>query len=73
MTFRWYGKGNDCIKLSDIKQIPGAKGIVWALHDKMPARFVAKKKRSIRIDLEIQKAQAKRKFAWAFRYIYLSV
>ena len=35
MTFRWYGEGNDRIKLSDIKQIPGVKGIVWALHDKM--------------------------------------
>ena len=23
MTFRWYGEGNDRIKLSDIKQIPG--------------------------------------------------
>ena len=36
MTFRCYGKGNDRIKLSDIKQIPGVKGIIWALHDKMP-------------------------------------
>jgi len=36
MTFRWYGEGNDRIKLSDIKQIPGVTGIVWALHDKMP-------------------------------------
>ncbi|MDE7003808.1 MAG: mannonate dehydratase, partial [Oscillospiraceae bacterium] len=23
MTWRWYGEGNDQIKLSDIKQIPG--------------------------------------------------
>ena len=23
MGFRWYGEGNDKIKLSDIKQIPG--------------------------------------------------
>ena len=36
MTWRWYGKGNDQIKLSAIKQIPGVEGIVWALHDKMP-------------------------------------
>ena len=36
MTFRWYGEGNDRIKLSDIKQIPGVDGIVWALHHKMP-------------------------------------
>lgn len=33
MTFRWYGEGNDSVKLSDIKQIPGVDGIVWALHD----------------------------------------
>ncbi|MBQ7907646.1 MAG: mannonate dehydratase [Clostridia bacterium] len=36
MCFRWYGEGNDKIKLSDIKQIPGVTGIVWALHNKMP-------------------------------------
>ena len=36
LSFRWYGEGNDRIKLSDIKQIPGVEGIVWALHDKMP-------------------------------------
>ena len=33
MTFRWYGEGNDSVRLSDIKQIPGVEGIVWALHD----------------------------------------
>ena len=44
MTFRWYGEGNDRIKLSDIKQIPGVKGIVWALHVKCPAKFGTKKK-----------------------------
>ena len=36
MGFRWYGEGNDAIKLSDIKQIPGVTSIVWALHNKMP-------------------------------------
>lgn len=36
MTWRWYGENNDKIKLSDIKQIPGVKGIVWALHNKLP-------------------------------------
>ena len=36
MCFRWYGEGNDTIKLSDIRQIPGVTGIVWALHDKLP-------------------------------------
>lgn len=33
MTFRWYGEGNDSVELSQIKQIPGVEGIVWALHD----------------------------------------
>ncbi len=33
MTWRWYGIGNDHISLSDIKQIPGVEGIVWALHN----------------------------------------
>ena len=39
MTFRWYGEGNDKISLQDIKQIPSVKGIVWALHDKMPGEI----------------------------------
>lgn len=34
MTFRWYGVGNDSVTLDQIKQIPGTKGIVWALHNK---------------------------------------
>lgn len=36
MTFRWYGAGNDSVDLQHIKQIPGVKGVVWALHD-LPA------------------------------------
>lgn len=36
MGFRWYGEGNDSIKLSDIRQIPGVSTIVWALHPKLP-------------------------------------
>ena len=28
MTFRWSGERNDRIKLSDIKQIPGVKGVL---------------------------------------------
>ncbi len=36
MCFRWYGEGNDDIRLSDIRQIPGVSGIVWALHEKLP-------------------------------------
>lgn len=34
MTFRWYGRNNDTVGLDQIKQIPGVKGIVWALHQK---------------------------------------
>jgi mannonate dehydratase len=33
MTFRWYGEENDTITLKQIRQIPGVKGVVWALHD----------------------------------------
>ena len=33
MTFRWYGLDNDSITLKQIRQIPGMKGVVWALHD----------------------------------------
>ncbi len=36
ITFRWFGRDNDTVSLEDIKQIPGVKGIVWALH-KVPA------------------------------------
>ena len=39
MCFRWYGEGNDSVSLSQIKQIPGVKGIVWALHDKQPGEI----------------------------------
>lgn len=42
MTFRWYGRGNDTVTLEQIKQIPGTKGIVWALHQK-PAGVVWEK------------------------------
>lgn len=34
MTFRWYGRNNDTVHLEQVKQIPGVKGIVWALHEK---------------------------------------
>ncbi|UOE60208.1 mannonate dehydratase [Priestia filamentosa] len=34
ITFRWYGEDNDTVKLEQIRQIPGVKGIVWALHQK---------------------------------------
>ncbi|GGA32344.1 mannonate dehydratase [Psychrobacillus lasiicapitis] len=34
ITFRWYGRDNDTVTLDQVKQIPGTKGIVWALHQK---------------------------------------
>lgn len=34
MTFRWFGQDNDTVTLDQVKQIPGVKGIVWALHHK---------------------------------------
>ncbi|MFB1099695.1 mannonate dehydratase [Terribacillus sp. JSM ZJ617] len=34
ITFRWYGRDNDTVQLEHVKQIPGVKGIVWALHQK---------------------------------------
>ncbi|MFJ5715830.1 mannonate dehydratase [Neobacillus sp. NPDC093127] len=34
ITFRWYGQGNDTVRLEQVKQVPGVKGIVWALHQK---------------------------------------
>lgn len=36
MTFRWFGEGNDTVPLTYIKQIPGVRGIVWALHTMSP-------------------------------------
>jgi mannonate dehydratase len=34
ITFRWYGRDNDTVSLDHVRQIPGVKGIVWALHQK---------------------------------------
>ncbi|WP_208586629.1 mannonate dehydratase [Gracilibacillus suaedae] len=39
MVFRWFGEGNDSVTLSQIKQIPGVEGIVWALHDIPPGEI----------------------------------
>jgi len=43
MTFRWFGEGNDSVSLSNIKQIPGVEGIVWALHEKQAGEIWGKK------------------------------
>ena len=39
MTFRWFGPA-DAVALTNIRQIPGVKGIVSALHD-VPAGAVS--------------------------------
>ncbi|MDR1465896.1 MAG: mannonate dehydratase [Oscillospiraceae bacterium] len=36
MTFRWFGKDLDTVTLAQIRQIPGMRGVVPALHD-LPA------------------------------------
>jgi len=36
MSFRWYGSKHDKISLKKIRQIPGMKGIITTLFDKMP-------------------------------------
>lgn len=33
MTFRWFGRDEDSVTLAQIRQIPGVKGIISALHD----------------------------------------
>lgn len=35
MVFRWFGEENDHIPLGHIQQIPGVKGVVWSLHNKV--------------------------------------
>ena len=32
MTFRWFGDTKDTVSLEQIRQIPGVKGVVPALH-----------------------------------------
>ena len=32
MTLRWFGKNEDSVKLEQIRQIPGVKGVISALH-----------------------------------------
>lgn len=36
MTFRWFGPGFDSVKLEQIRQIPGVKGIITTLYDSVP-------------------------------------
>ncbi len=36
MTFRWFGSKADTVSLSQIRQIPGIRGVIGTLYDKMP-------------------------------------
>ena len=44
ITFRWYGRDNDTVTLDHIRQIPGTKGIVWALHQIACRRSLGKRR-----------------------------
>ncbi|MDD9147745.1 MULTISPECIES: mannonate dehydratase [unclassified Sporolactobacillus] len=55
MTFRWYGKKDDKIKLSEIRQIPGVRGIVGALFD-IPVGEVWPKERIAALKKEVEDA-----------------
>lgn len=36
MTFRWFGTGFDSVKLEQIRQIPGVKGVITTVYDSQP-------------------------------------
>ncbi|MGL5903405.1 MAG: mannonate dehydratase [Cetobacterium sp.] len=55
MTFRWYGEGNDSVELSQIRQIPGVEGVVWALHD-VPVGDVWPMERILEVKNQAEKA-----------------
>ncbi len=58
MGFRWYGDGNDSIKLSDIRQIPGTTQVVGALFD-IPVGEVWPKERIAALKKEVEDAGLK--------------
>lgn len=39
MTLRWYGSQHDSVTLEQIRQIPGVKGVITSLMDKMPGEI----------------------------------
>ncbi|MGG0516454.1 mannonate dehydratase [Bacillus pseudomycoides] len=55
MTFRWYGANEDKIKLQEIRQIPGVKGIVGTLMD-IPVGEVWPKERIKALKEEVESA-----------------
>ena len=42
MTFRWFGTGHDTVTLRQIRQIPGVRGVITTLYDKMPGQLWAR-------------------------------
>ncbi|MCR4938877.1 MAG: mannonate dehydratase [Treponemataceae bacterium] len=44
MTFRWFGTGFDSVSLSQIRQIPGVKGVITTLYDSVPGEAWADEK-----------------------------
>jgi len=55
MAFRWYGAQNDTVKLKEIRQIPGMKGIVGGLHD-LPAGVIWQKEDIKQLKEEVESA-----------------
>src|SRR5699024_3491028 len=53
LSFRWYGE-DDPVKLDEIKQIPGMKGIVTAIYD-IPTGEVWPYERIVQLKEEIEK------------------
>ncbi|WP_024993567.1 mannonate dehydratase [Phocaeicola paurosaccharolyticus] len=58
MTFRWYGTGWDTVKLEQIRQIPGVKGVITTLYDTKPGE-VWSRERIRAMKEEVEKAGLK--------------
>ena len=53
MTLRWYGKEFDTVKLWQIRQIPGVKGVITTLYDTVPGEEWNKEEiRSLKKEVE---------------------
>ena len=61
MTFRWYGTGWDTVKLEEIRQIPGVKGVITTLYDTKPGE-VWSRERIRAMKEEVEKAGLKVEF-----------
>ena len=59
MTLRWYGKEYDTVKLWQIRQVPGVKGVITTLYNKQASsglrtRSRLSKRMSLTADLKFQ-------------------